>query len=58
MNYNNIGLVYFNKGEYEKAIGFYNKALKILISTVGENHPYVEICNDNLERAKKKLNNS
>ena len=32
---NNIGFVYYNKGEYEKAVENYNKSLKTRIKILG-----------------------
>ena len=39
MSYNNIGAAGKSKGEYDKAIEFFNKSLKIHLATLGENHP-------------------
>jgi len=40
-SYNGLGLVYHRKGDYEKAISFYNKALYIRSNVFGEKHPDV-----------------
>ena len=37
-SYNNIGEVYTNKHELDKALEYYNKSLSIKINTFGENH--------------------
>ena len=36
--YNNIGVVYDYLGDYDKALEYYNKALKISKAVLGENH--------------------
>ncbi|MCB4778669.1 MAG: tetratricopeptide repeat protein, partial [Sulfurovum sp.] len=38
-SYNNIGSAWKSKGEYDKAIEYHEKALKITCATLGENHP-------------------
>ena len=40
-SYNNIGNAYCNRGDYDKALEFYQKALKIRFQVLGENHPDV-----------------
>jgi tetratricopeptide (TPR) repeat protein len=37
-SYNNIGVVFFHKGEYTKALEYYNKALKIRQQVLGDEH--------------------
>ena len=37
--YNNIGLVHHNKGEYDKALEHYKKALAIDLKQLGPEHP-------------------
>jgi tetratricopeptide (TPR) repeat protein len=54
-SYNNIGSVYKSLGEYEKALEYYNKAKKILLNFVDENHPNIQIMNDNIESVKNKM---
>ena len=41
VSYNNIGSVYNDKGEYDKALEFHNKALTIRKAKLGEEHPDV-----------------
>ena len=38
-SYNNLGVVYKNKGEYDKAIDFYERSLSINIASLGLEHP-------------------
>ena len=37
-SYNNIGSVYYNKGDYENALVKYRKALEIRLKVLGPNH--------------------
>lgn len=39
-SYNNIGRLYYNMGEYSKALEYYEKALKIREQIFGSEHPY------------------
>ena len=39
--YNNIAILYYTQGDYEKALEYNNKALPIRQSVLGENHPDV-----------------
>ena len=47
-NYNNIGLLYEDQGDYAKALEYYNKALEISIQVLGEKHPDVAKCYNDL----------
>jgi len=47
--YNNMGLVYYNKGDYQNAIGSYKKALELA--------PDYSPCYENLARAYEAMNN-
>jgi tetratricopeptide (TPR) repeat protein len=38
---NELGLIFYNVGDYKKAIEYYEKALKIGIEIYGETHPAV-----------------
>ena len=40
ISYNNIGLVYNKKGEYESAIKYLKKAWYTYKAKLGEEHPY------------------
>jgi tetratricopeptide (TPR) repeat protein len=51
--YNNIGLAYDSKGEYDRAIGYYQKALKIGLEKLGPEHPNVAIRYNNIGSAYK-----
>ncbi len=48
---NILGLAWRNKGEYDKAISYYEKALAIQIKFFGEEHPSVAVQNINLGAA-------
>ena len=48
MSYNNLGNVAQNQGEYEEAKAYHQKALKIFVSKLGEDHPYVKQTKRNL----------
>ncbi len=37
----NLGIAWASKGEYDKAIGYHEKALEVDIATFGESHPNV-----------------
>ena len=44
-----LGIVARNQGEYEEAKAYYQKALKIFVSKLGEDHPYVKQTKRNLD---------
>jgi len=46
--YNNMGLAYNHKGEYDRAIGYYQKALNIDLKKLGPEHPSVAIDYNNI----------
>ena len=48
--YNNLGEVARHQGEYEEAKAYYQKALKIRVSKLGEDHPHVKQTKRNLAR--------
>jgi len=48
VSYNNIGSAYEIKGDYQKAIEFYQKALKLKIKELGEDHADVATTFNNL----------
>ncbi|RUM58030.1 MAG: tetratricopeptide repeat protein [Persephonella sp.] len=52
-SYNNLGLLYKDEGDYEKAEEFYLKALRIVEKVLGENHPNRKIVRKNYEELKK-----
>ncbi len=48
ISYNNIGGVYQNKGEYTKALSFYEKDLEISRKTLPPNHPSLATSYNNI----------
>ena len=46
--YNNLGVAYGNKGDYDRAIEYYQKALKIDLKKLDPEHPEVAIRYNNL----------
>ena len=46
--YNNLGLAYEQRGNYDRAIEYYQKALKIDLKKLGSEHPEVAIRYNNL----------
>jgi tetratricopeptide (TPR) repeat protein len=58
MSYNNIGVVYDNLGEYDKAFGYYFKALEIFEEVLRESHPYIQTTIENIAIVKQKLEES
>ena len=48
-----VFIAHKNKGEFDKAIEFFEKALKKKMDTFGEDHPNTQTVNCGLERAKK-----
>jgi tetratricopeptide (TPR) repeat protein len=46
--YNTLGLAYYNKGEYDKALEYYEKDLAISIKTLGAEHPAVATSYNNI----------
>ena len=49
--YSNLGTAYGSKGNYDKAIEYHRKALKIDLKKLGPEHPNVAIMYNNLGRA-------
>ena len=45
---NNLGLVYFNQEEYDKALPLFEKALQIRQKLLGDEHPEVATSIENL----------
>jgi len=56
-SYYNIGLIYGNIGDYNKALEYYNKALEILEKTLGKKHPHTTNVYNNLAMIYEKLGN-
>ncbi|CAF4147251.1 unnamed protein product [Adineta steineri] len=46
--YNQLGVVHWNQGDYEKAIWYYEEGLKIYQKTLRSNHPAVAISYNNI----------
>ena len=55
--YNNIGFAYQQKGDYDRALEYYQKALEIGIMRFGKNHPYTKKLQRNLNSVKQKGRN-
>ena len=49
--YNNLGLAYKNKGEYDLAIDYYERDLTIIVASLGKDHPDVASSYNNLGNA-------
>ena len=47
-SYNNIGVVYKAKGEYDKALEYYQKSLAIRLKQLGPDHPDVATSYNNI----------
>ena len=47
-SYNNIGGVYDNLGDYDKALEYYSKALAICEKVLGPEHPSTATAYDNI----------
>jgi tetratricopeptide (TPR) repeat protein len=47
-SYNNIGSVYNNKGDYDKANEYHQQSLAIRLKTLGEGHPHTAISYNNI----------
>ena len=54
-SYNNIGGVYYNLGDYDKALDYYNKSLSICLEVFGGHHPYVATSYNNIGGVYKNL---
>ena len=52
-SYNNVGVVYSEKDDNEKALEYYNKSLAIRLNTSGENHPHVAAAYNNISHVYK-----
>ena len=51
LNYSNIGAAQHQKGDYDKALEYFHKALTIRINQLGPEHPDVAISNNNIGAA-------
>mgnify|MGYP001801204026 FL=1 len=43
-SHNNIGIVYKQKGDHEKALDYFEKSLSIWLKALGANHPEIATC--------------
>ena len=50
--YDNIGWVYDRQNDYEKALEYYRKAYRILVSSMGEDHPYAILVKERLTKVE------
>ena len=50
-DYNELGLIWNEKGNWDKAIEHYEKSLKIYLNLFGEDHEYTAACYNNLGEA-------
>ena len=57
-DWNNLGAAWWNKGDYDKAIDYYEKALKVMKRFLGTQHPSTIIIINNLKKARQKLADS
>ena len=48
-SYNNIGSIYYNQGDYAKALEYYQKALEIFEKVLGTDHPNTILVRENIE---------
>ncbi len=53
--YNNIAGVYYAQGEYEKALEWYDRALKIYEKVFGKQHPHTIKIVNNMQFVLNKL---
>ena len=53
--YNNIGKVYCQKGDFDKALDYYQKALAIQQEVLGENNPSVQETQKAIDEVKQKM---
>ena len=54
--FKNLGLVYENQGNYEKALEYYQKALKIRADVLGASHPATIKAQQSIDELNQKLN--
>ncbi|MCG8639128.1 MAG: tetratricopeptide repeat protein [Desulfobacterales bacterium] len=50
--WNNLGLAWHSKGEYDKAIAYYEISLAVFETVLGKNHPNMKTVRNNLNRAR------
>lgn len=53
--YDNIGVVYDDKGDYDRALEYYLKAYNIFKQKLGAVHPYTKMAEENIELVKSKM---
>lgn len=54
--YINMAVVYDAQGEYEKVLEYFNKALLIYKSKLGEKHPHTVSLYDRIKKLQDKIN--
>jgi tetratricopeptide (TPR) repeat protein len=54
--YSNIGLVYYNMGEYSKALSFFKRAFDIQQRSLPANHPHLQSVRKSIASKKEIVN--
>lgn len=58
VSYNSIGLAYYRKGDYPKALEYYQKALTIWEETLGPDHQNTQMVKDKISKIQAKMKES
>ena len=54
-SYNNIGTVYFARGNYGEALEWLEKALAVYVKVLGTEHPFTKITQKGVDLTKRRL---